>query len=341
MIGRTLFVCVGLISISHLAAGLQAAPTGTVLAIRTTDGQDILGTTVATGITIGAEGEAARELAFDQLLSLHTAHAPSRHEQGVIEEHLTLIGTPKISKERVEQSLDLLTEIGLPLQTPLLEQLTDDDGIRAGSSPRYRLYSRIMPRRADGLDRTLGMVRLKGGDIVRTNLVDRPITVTPLAKEGEEPPSPLTIEANQIRRLAVLQKSITRNVELDSLRHCLFVGFLDTGIFVTPESSLTADAEGFIRIDFQGDGWSADPDGIHIPPPTKRPLNEGFRWGSVLGRVGPAGNHWFAGKHVDKSDLTTGRLYFVISESHHWENNIGSYRMKIVVKNGFDVGEAY
>jgi hypothetical protein len=319
---------------------LAGAQPGTVLAIRTTDGRDIFATTTDAGITIAGK-EGPREIPFGELLSLHTAHAPSEHEATVIEEHLAQIGREKIFKEDLEYSLDVLTEIGLPLQTPLLERLTDDDGIRSSSSPRYRLYSRIMPRRADGLDRTLDMARLKGGEIMRADLVDRAITVTPLAGDESEPASPITLEAGQIRRLAVMQKSITREVELDSLRHCLFVGFMDTGVFVTPESSLTADAEGFIRIDFQGDGWATDPDGIHVPPPTKRPLNEGFRWGAILGRVGPAGQYWFVGKHVEKEDLTTGRLYFVINESHHWENNIGSFRMKIVVKNGFDVGEAY
>ncbi len=96
-----------------------------------------------------------------------------------------------------------------------------------------------------------------------------------------------------------------------------------------------------MRLSFDEDGWATDPDGIKEPLPGKRKLQEGFRWGSVLGRVGPTGDRWFVGKHLDKSDFQPGRLYFVINDNEHWQNNIGSFRVELTVTHAYDLAEPY
>jgi hypothetical protein len=60
----------------------------------------------------------------------------------------------------------------------------------------------------------------------------------------------------------------------------------------------------------------------------------------VLGRVGVAGERWFAGKHLEKADVGAGRLYFAVNDNEHWQNNIGSYRARIAVTDAYDLGEA-
>ena len=149
----------------------------------------------------------------------------------------------------------------------------------------------------------------------------------------------IVIPAASIRRIAIQQPVVHRSFELQALDHSLYVGWLDTGIAVRPSSTLIMEAKGFARLSFDEDGWAADPDGIHDPLPGKRRLQEGFRWGSILGRVGPTGERWFAGKQIEKSDLGSGRLFFVINDNEHWQNNIGSYRMRLEVKNAYDLGD--
>jgi hypothetical protein len=117
------------------------------------------------------------------------------------------------------------------------------------------------------------------------------------------------------------------------------VGWLDTGVLVGARSRLVADAQGYVRLSFDEDGWASDPDGIVDPLPGKRRLQEGFRWGVLLACVGAGGERWFAGKHVERDGLGDGRLYCVINDNDHWQNNIGSYRVTVTATNAFDLGD--
>jgi hypothetical protein len=132
---------------------------------------------------------------------------------------------------------------------------------------------------------------------------------------------------------------VERSFELQALRHCTYVSWLDTGVATTPTSRLQADSAGYVRLSFDEDGWSSDPDGIETPLPGKRKLQEGFRWGVVLGRIGASGERWLAGKHVEKSALGAGRLFFAVNDNEHWQNNIGAYRVRLKVTDAYDVGE--
>jgi hypothetical protein len=198
---------------------------------------------------------------------------------------------------------------------------------------RYRLFGLIIPGRADCLDRSLDLIRLADGSVLRGKLVDEEI------KLSESSGQTIVIPVDNVRRIAVRRDAIHRVLDLDALHHCTYVGYLDCGILLGEGSSLTCDSQGYVRLSFDEDGWSADPDGILEPLPGKRKLQEGFRWGSVLGRVGPTGERWFAGKHVEKADAGHGRLYLVINDNEHWQNNIGSFRAQLVVRNAFDVGD--
>src|SRR5262249_50765575 len=156
----------------------------------------------------------------------------------------------------------------------------------------------------DCLDRSLDLVRPVKGETFRGKL--QPFTLQ-ISVEGK----PVSIPSTDIRRLAVRQSTISRIFELQALRHCSYIAYLDTGILVTTGSKLQSESEGFVRLTFDEDGWACDADGIADPLPGKRRLQEGFRWGAILGRVGATGTRWLVGKHLEKSDLSVGRLYFV------------------------------
>ena len=38
---------------------------------------------------------------------------------------------------------------------------------------------------------------------------------------------------------------------------------------------------------------------------------------------------------MEKSALGEGRLYVVINDNEHWQNNVGSYRLKLSVTDAF------
>lgn len=313
-----------------LGNAAQAQQPGEVtVSVLKTDGLQLQGISADAKVRVTVDG-AAQEYPLSAVLSIHRAAEASPIEQKVIEKLV-----PQLSDKKVptaESAAAKLADIGLPVMTPLLRSYTDDDAI----SPdlRYRLYPRIMPGHADAMDRTLDFVRLANGRCLRGKVEMAPLEVKP-----KEATDVAAVPFDQIRRLAVLQEKIEKSFELDSIRHYTYIAALDAGVLVTPKSSLVADAEGFIRISFDEDGWACDPDGIHDPLPGKRRLQQGFRWGSILGRVGPTGDRWFVGRHAEKSDLGRGRLYFVINENERWSNNIGRYRMKITVNNAFDIGE--
>ena len=297
--------------------------------VRTCDGRDIEGPLVTDSLAFTVAG-AARRIAVRDLLSFHSAAPASAYETQRIDAGLQAIAGP--DAKAVAAAVAELIDIGLPVLTPLLRSYADTDAHEP--DPRYRLLPRLVPGHADAADRTLDLVRLADGETFRGRWT--PIDLKLQTTDGVE----TVLAAATIRRLAILRPVVDRTFDLQALHHCTYVGWLDTGVVVMPVSGLRADAAGFVRLSFDEDGWATGPDGIKEPLPGKRKLQEGFRWGAVLGRVGPDGARWLAGAHVDRGDLGAGRLYFAVNDNEHWQNNIGSYRVRLHVTSAYDVGEA-
>ena len=296
--------------------------------ITTRDGEQLVGQLVseALSFSIGTEN---RQVATSDLLTFNSAEPASAKEAERIAVDLeTLAGTDLKS---CEAAIAELSDIGLPVMTPLLKSFQDTDAHEPDY--RYRLFRRIVPGFADSTDRTLDLMRLVGGEVFRGKLQTAEIKL--VGENGKIS----SIASSSIRRLAIQRTTITKTFELQALHHCTYVGFLDTGIAVDESSALRADCEGFARLSFDEDGWASDPDGIKEPLSGKRKLQEGFRWGAVLGRVGPTGERWLVGKHIETKELGSGRLCFVINDNEHWQNNIGSYRVHVTVTNAYDLGE--
>lgn len=296
--------------------------------ITTRDGKQLTGMLETPTLTFSV-GTDTRIVKIGDLLSFHSAEPASATETARITADLATLAGADIAANEVA-SADL-TDIGLPVLTPLLRTFQDTDAHEPDY--RYRLFGRIIPGYADGINRELDLVRLVGGGCFRGKLATDGVIL--LGEDGDAK----TIPAASIRRLAIRQAAIHKSFELQALHHCTYVGFMDTGIAVAKGSKLRADCEGFVRLSFDEDGWSSDPDGIKEPLPGKRKLQEGFRWGAVLGRVGPAGDRWLIGQHLEKNDFSPGRFFIVINDNEHWQNNIGSYRVQLDVANAYDVGD--
>lgn len=309
----------------------QASPAAPIGWVRTTEGADIEGTLRADFLTFDVAG-AKRQVAVQDLLSFHSAAPASAYEAACIERDLPALARTDAKGTDVDVALAELTDIGLPVLTPLLQSCVDTDAHEPDR--RSRLFSRIVPGHADGRDRTLDLVRLAGGDVFRGKWAHVDLRLQDA--DGKE----TTIPAASVRRLAIRRPRVDRGFELHALRDCTYVAFFDTGVSVTEASRLQADAAGYVRLSFDEDGWATDPDGLHETLPGKRKLQEGFRWGAVLGRVGPTGARWFAGKHADKDDLGQGRLYFAVNDNEHWQNNVGSFRVRLSVTQAYDLGDA-
>jgi hypothetical protein len=320
-------------SVLVLATAIAGAPaqstTPPTVQVHTRDGKDVEGALTPATLTFTIDGK-AREVAVADLLSFHSAQPASATETAHIEADLkTLTGT---DLKAAEAATAELTDIGLPVLSPLLASYADTDAHEP--DPRYRLFARLVPPGADALDRGLDLIRLADGEVLRGKWT--PVDLQVSDSDGRTVP----VAAADVRRLAVLREHVERNFDLQALHDCTYVSWVDTGVLVTKQTHLQSDARGLVRLSFDIDGWAADPDGIKEPLPGKRKLQEGFRWGCVLGRVGTGGERWFAGKHADRSDLADGRLYFVVNDNEHWQNNIGSYRVRVTASHAYDVGEA-
>jgi hypothetical protein len=274
-------------------------------------------------------GAAVRVLPVHEVRSVHLAAATSVHEAEVLASGLQALAAS--SGKQVEAATEALVDLGLPVLSPLLDSYQDTDAHEP--DPRYRLYERILPVGADALDRTLDLVRLADGTTLRGHLLTEELHLRTGA--GALVAVPLAT----IRRIAVRQAEVVRAFELQALHDCTYVGFVDTGLVVKPTSSLRAECDGFVRLSFAEDGWATGPDGLLDTLPGKRKLQEGFRWGAVLGRVGAGGERWFVGSHCERAGLGEGRLYFVINDNEHWQNNIGSYRVRLRVTDVYDIGD--
>jgi hypothetical protein len=326
LLGRAFALgCLGAATLS--AATLAAAKTSTVW-ILTRDGQSVEGQLAASSLTVSVDGK-SRTIPVSDLLSVNLGDAASSAEAGKITSGLTAVAG--MDRKARETAAEELTNIGLPALTPLLDTYKDTDAHEP--NPLGHLFPRLISSQADALERTLDVIRLADGTSLRGDVAAADLHVT---VEGKDQ----TIPVSAIRRLAVRRKSVERAVELQSLRHCTQIEFMDTGVAVTPASRLEEQASGFVRLAFNVDGWTSDPDGLKKPGPNyKTNLVDGFPFGAVVGKVGATGPRWFAGKHLEKSGLGTGRLYLAINDNGHWQNNLGSFRVKLRVTDAYDLGD--
>jgi len=310
-----------------LSSPAQAASRLTVQVLLK-DGRTVEGRPNAEALTLTIGGQ-TRRLALSDILSVHSADAATPEEQARITANLAAVQ----GKDRKASTVAAaeLTDLGLPVLSPLLAAYQDTDAREP--APLYRLFARIVPGYADAPDRTLDLVRLANGEALRGKLSPLELKLT---REGGDA---ITVPASGLRRLAVRQSSIERRFEIHALRHCTFIDFFDTGVAVTPASRVNSNASGYVRLSFDIDGWASDPDGIQDPIPGKRKFESGFVFGALLGRIGPAGDRWLAGKHVEKTGLGAGRLYFAVNDNEHWQNNIGSFRVKVRVTDAYDLGD--
>jgi len=95
-----------------------------------------------------------------------------------------------------------------------------------------------------------------------------------------------------IRRLAIRGPEVDRTFELQALHHCTYVGFLDTGVVVTPVSKLRADAA-FVRLVVRRGRLGDRPDGIKGAAPASascRRASAGGRCSAASVRPANAGS---------------------------------------------------
>ncbi|MFN7923887.1 MAG: hypothetical protein U0Q16_27545 [Bryobacteraceae bacterium] len=317
-----------------VAACVPLFAAGPTVLLLTTDGKTVEGVTDRKSIAVKVKGT-RREIALSRVLSIHSGAAASAAESEKIRTGIDAIlandKLPKDAGARVERdkAVEEITAIGIPAVTPLLEVYKDTDSHQP--YPLYRLFERVMPSLADQIDRSLSMVRLVGGEMLRGELEAADWKV------GSE-----TISGANVRRVAVLQKAVSRQTDLHSLLHCNQVEFLDSGIVLAGGSKVDSTALGFTRLSWKVDDWATDADGLKKPAANyKTNLVNGHPFGAVVGRVGAAGSLFLAGSHMTgKTGLGAGRLYFAVNDNPHWQNNLGSYRLTVRVTDAYDLGDA-
>ena len=296
--------------------------------IRTTDGRTIEGDSALA--TIGAGATAIR---LERVLSIHNGAPASDSEKGRIEAGLAAVqGSDRKARDL---AVEELTAIGLPVMTPLLKSYKDTD--QHEPRPLYRLFERIIPSYADGLDRTASLIRLRGGETMRTALPAAGVVAVKTA-DGQ------TVKLNwgEIRTLAVRQKLVSRSVAAHSLRHSTQIEYLDTGVALTATSKLDSTARGFVRLSWDTDGWASNADGLEKPgsPAYKTNLVDGHPFGALVARIGAAGDVFFLGAKASKTGLAAGRLRLAVNDNGHWQNNLGSYTVALSATEAYDLGDA-
>ncbi len=314
-------------------AGLPtlAAPrsrTTTVL-IALKDGRTVEGELVSGALRFQVNAT-ERSLKPGDVLSYHSAEPASAHEAERITAGLAAVqGTDRAARDAAVAEL---TAIGLPVMSPLLQAYKDVDAREP--RPLYRLFARIMPGHADMADRGVGLIRQPGGMALRGSA--RPVDLTVKPADGRD----VRIAMSAVRRLAVRQEQIDRTFDIHSLAHSTQIEYLDSGVSLTSDSHLTADATGYVRLSFGVDGWSSDPDGLKVPGPNyKSNLFEGHPFGALVGRVAAQTRPWMVGRHVEKTGLPAGELYLAINDNPHWQNNIGNFRVKLSATRAYDLGD--
>ena len=265
--------------------------------------------------------------ALAKILSFHSAAPATPAETSLIKDALAIVRADKDRTGR-DAAVEQLVGIGLPVLTPLLDLYKDTD--QHEPRPLYRLFERIIPSGADGLDRSLGLLRLQNGQMLRI--------ATPIGsvKVGQR-----EIPWSSVRAMAVLQKRIVKRIVAHSIRHSTQIEYLDTGIELATGSRLTATASGFTRLSWKDDGWATDPNGLTKPgsPAYKTNLVDGHPFGALVGRMGAKGATFAVGKsYVDKAP-GAGRLGLAINDNKHWQNNLGTYTVQLTASGAYDWGD--
>ena len=300
--------------------------------IRTVDGTQVEGVTLSRGFSIEQEAGQKFEVKLAGLLSIHNGLPASDFETGRITQGL--IAIQSTDRQARDLAVEELTAIGLPVMTPLLQAYKDTD--QHEPRPLYRLFERIIPSYADGPDRKLSLVRPKGGDAFRAKVPDWTIVVKTAAGEN------ISLPWSKVRTLAVRQKTVERSMEAHSLRHSTQIEYLDTGVGLTQESQVNITTRGFVRLSWDTDSWASDADGLKVPgaPSYKSNLVDGFPFGALVGRVGAGGPVFFAGKKALLSGKGAGRLRLAVNDNPHWQNNIGTFYVKMLASDAYDLGDA-
>jgi hypothetical protein len=262
-----------------------------------------------------------------QILSFHSASTASPAEAQQIAADLAVVQADKDRAAR-DQAVERLTAIGLPVMTPLLNLYKDTD--QHEPRPLYRLFEKIISSQADGFDRTQGLLRLANGQMLRVG-----------ALAGSVKVDKREIPWSEVRTLAVRQKKVSKTAEVHSIRHSTQIEYFDTGIVLGGGSQLTAAASGFTRLSWKEDGWATDPNGLTKPgsPAYKTNLVDGHPFGALLGRLGAKGATFAIGKAYGPRAPGAGRLGLAINDNRHWQNNLGTYQVKLTATDAYDVGQ--
>jgi hypothetical protein len=262
-----------------------------------------------------------------QILSFHSASTASPAEAQQIAADLAVVQADKDRAAR-DQAVERLTAIGLPVMTPLLNLYKDTD--QHEPRPLYRLFEKIISSQADGFDRTQGLLRLANGQMLRVG-----------APAGSVKVDKREIPWSEVRTLAVRQKKVSKTAEVHSIRHSTQIEYFDTGIVLGGGSQLTAAASGFTRLSWKEDGWATDPNGLTKPgsPAYKTNLVDGHPFGALLGRLGAKGATFAVGKAYGPKAPGAGRLGLAINDNRHWQNNLGTYQVKLTATDAYDVGQ--
>ena len=304
-----------------LALTAWAAPTVSIL---TTDGRMLEGAPSAAKISVKV-GAQNRDLSLDRILSIHNAIPATASEAEQIAKAIQTIQAT--DRKQTDLAVEVLSNMGIIVMTPLLNAYKDTD--QHEPKPLYRLFDRIVPTGADSMDRSLAVIRLVGGEILRGTINDAKWQI-----------AGATIETGKIRRLAIRQKVVTKKYDVHSLRHSTQIEYLDSGVMLSSASVVQSKSTGLVRLSWETDGWVSDADGLKVPGPNyKTNLVDGFPFGALVGRVGAAGDIWQTGVNLNKKGLPAGRLYFAVNDNKHWQNNIGAFRVELRVTDAYDLGE--
>ena len=313
-----------------LSPALLAGASATV-SIRNIDGAQVEGRTELRTLQVESKGKTI-SYRLPEILSVHNGAPASEFETERITAGLSAIqGSERKARDL---AVEELTSIGLPALTPLLRTIKDTD--QHEPRPLYRLFERLIPSSADDFDRTLSLVRIRGGGAIRGKLPEDAVEIR--TADG----SVVTIPWAKIRSLAVMRKSVQRSMPVHSLRHATQIEYLDTGVVITAASKVTTDARGFVRLSWDADGWASDADGLKKPgaPNYKTNLVDGHPFGALLGRIGANSEAFLLGKKAAKTGLPPGRLTLAVNDNRHWQNNVGTYSVTMTATDAYDVGDA-
>ncbi len=298
--------------------------------IRTVDGARIEGQLQSRGFHFEREGRPV-EISLAEILSVHNGAPASEFEAARIAQGLAAIqGMDRAARD---QAVEDLTAIGLPVMTPLLKAYKDTD--QHEPRPLYRLFERLIPSYADGPDRTLSLVRLNNGDALRVKLDQATLEVH--SADGVQP-----LPWSSIRTLAVRQRVVHRSMQAHSLRHSTQIEYLDTGVSLSASSKVEVDTRGFVRLSWDTDSWASDADGLKQPgaPAYKTNLVDGFPFGALVGRVGAEGEVFLVGRKAGLSGKPAGRLMLAVNDNKHWQNNLGTFYIRLSATDAYDLGDA-